>query len=107
MTDIDYAPRVAKGAALLDRAEGPGWVGFVTDFTLDMSSAHECILGQLYGTYRDGLETLGLNSDTDAPAEHGFAYSSHSPFGEYYWLGQAWCELIQTRRSEQAAEPAA
>jgi hypothetical protein len=59
--------RVARGAALLDRA-WPGWAAQVDPDRLTMADGDSDVLGQLYGHLNRGLAALG---DPDAVA-HGF-----------------------------------
>ena len=52
------ARRVRRGAELLDRVH-PGWREKIQIDTLDISSTRHCILGQLYGSYSEGLNAVG------------------------------------------------
>ena len=68
---IDRAA-VSVGAALLDRVE-PGWERRIDRKKLDVSDPYTCPLGQLFGHYIDGIQTLEdtIGDDVSA-AEHGF-----------------------------------
>ena len=48
---------VARGVALLD-AHRPGWREEIQRVRLDMAKGYHCILGQLYGDYAHGLDSL-------------------------------------------------
>ena len=52
-----YEKQVQRGVKLLD-FEIPNWRMGIDIETLDMDQLSECILGQLYGNYFDGLELL-------------------------------------------------
>ena len=96
--------RVAAGAARLD-AEWDGWEVEIDLDLLDMSTGHPmtkiapcgCILTQLYGDYASGKAELlitGLEAE-----ELGFeAMDVHRHDEEYNALGDAWTELIASRR---------
>jgi len=62
--------RVARGAARLDAA-APDWRTQVNPDTLDMISMINCVLGQLFGNYKNGLHWLGINTSTEA-TRYGF-----------------------------------
>jgi hypothetical protein len=48
-----------KIATLLDEKR-PNWYNEVDTKTLDMDSAQECLMGQLYGQYNLGMAAVGL-----------------------------------------------
>lgn len=52
--------RVASGAYMLDVHYGPDWRNKIDLDTLDLKHCETCILGQVFGTYEDGLEKLGI-----------------------------------------------
>jgi len=52
---------VERGAELLD-ARVPGWRERVNPDTLDLAQDCNCVIGQTFGDYDDGLELLGLDS---------------------------------------------
>ena len=87
--------RVRIGAKFLDGAQ-PDWAEKFTD-PINMSSTHYCVLAQLFGRYRGGLEQLVLG-DTQAHLL-GFRGCRHelrnsmSNFAHYYKaLSAAWEE---------------
>jgi hypothetical protein len=90
---INFAPIVANGIALLD-AKGPsGWRAKVNLDTLNMRSAYDCILGQVYGEYGDGLTEVfstayAVMSDRWS---HGFSARYHD---DYDALTAAWREAL-------------
>jgi len=53
---------VITGPSLLDD-KYPGWYKKIDLEKLDMYSAYNCILGQLYGTFRKGFRDLHLDDD--------------------------------------------
>jgi hypothetical protein len=53
--------RVQRGAQLLDE-KVPDWRSKIDVERLDISDFRDCILGQLFGSYRTGLREMGLAS---------------------------------------------
>lgn len=95
MNEIDYAARVAKGAALLDEKR-PGWEREISLRTLDISSGECCVTAQLSGVahYHAGMKQLGLtDGDGGTYITHGFnAESTDSP--EAYGLDDDVSEAV-------------
>ena len=56
-SSISLAERVARGARLLDEKR-PGWAREIATDRLAMESCDECILGQLFHDYADGIFML-------------------------------------------------
>lgn len=84
--------RIKRGLELLD-TEARGWENEIDLTILDMGDSDVCILGQLYGTYRDGLEALTLSL---SPEEAGFErVAGESTYTE---LTQTWTEIIRKKR---------
>lgn len=91
MTDTG-AERVARGAALLDRAE-PGWAPRIDVSRLNFNDAGSCVLGQLFRHYLHGKRALaraapelcGLGDDTVISQHHvrthGFLCLGEDPCG--------------------------
>lgn len=74
MSEIDYAARVAKGAALLDEKR-PGWERLIDLGTLDIESYRSCVTAQLSGErdFKVGRDQLGLTEGGDGTyISHGF-----------------------------------
>jgi len=102
---------VQRGANLLDR-EGPtGWYNMVDLGSLDMSSVRNCVLGQVYGTYTDGLAFVGLTTlttdHTKRGAYYGFERNKTDDMVEalsYFDLKMAWEGEILERRLADAGE---
>lgn len=93
---------VAKGAALLDQRR-PGWEHDINLGRLDISFGSTCILGQLYGTYENGLAKVFVGDSLAAePAfEHGFFGWTLTPI-----LTRAWRREILRRRTSALPEAA-
>lgn len=118
MTEIDYAARVAKGAALLDEKK-PGWERRIDLGTLDVQSGYSCVTAQLSGAdswYR-GMEQLGLTAgDSGTYVSHGFNAESHDAMEDeaeeydqddaYATLNSLWRELIESRLAASPEAPA-
>jgi hypothetical protein len=95
------ADRVSAGINLLDR-EVPDWDRRVNVDTLRLSSCERCVLGQLYGTWGDGLDELDLwDGDDEGAADSaalGFSlYEGEA--GRYGELTDAWVAAIRDRRA--------
>jgi hypothetical protein len=68
------AVRVKRGAAVLDERR-PEWAGAVALDRLAMDSCDRCVLGQLYGSYWEGVPALANalpRCFRFSSAEHGF-----------------------------------
>lgn len=58
---MDYDARVIKGAELLDKYfKGQDWRNAIDLERLAMDRYERCVLGQLFGSYIDGLSKLEL-----------------------------------------------
>ena len=94
--------RVAAGAALLD-AVRPGWAEVVEPADLAMESCADCVLGQLYGHYAKGLESLGLDPFVAVPSPFGFEITGSDVegggrvFAAYDRLAGFWRDEIAAR----------
>jgi hypothetical protein len=96
--------RVNRGAKLLD-AKHPGWHKEININELNMASCTQCILGQCFGRYGNGLDALQLEDFDDDGQEklddiaHGFDHVSHGGASEEDWaeLKNLWIRQIQFR----------
>jgi hypothetical protein len=94
------AERVAKGTALLDE-KLPGWWRAINLVRLELNDCQDCLLGQLFGDYDDGLPELGLSDR--AAAESGFAEPGFLlERTDYPSLGAEWVRVILARREAGA-----
>ena len=66
---------VSQGAGILDRIKS-GWETQIKPRRLNIASAPHCILGQLYGGYSNGLETLRRAGVLEPASSLGFAYGA-------------------------------
>jgi len=80
--------KAAKGAALLDERL-PGWRSMVAPESLQLRWCSTCVLGQLFGDYKRGIDALGL-SDREA-REHGFYTGRYTTWER---LTRAWRKLL-------------
>jgi hypothetical protein len=104
---------VKRGAALLDQVR-PGWWREIALDRLAMESCNDCILGQLYGGFDNGVRTLDLNGMTDdwfRDVTHGFevrplvAKSREDILRLYAVLANLWRAEIRARlAASEAAE---
>ncbi|OEJ24268.1 hypothetical protein AS594_06995 [Streptomyces agglomeratus] len=97
MTGIDYAARVAKGAALLDEKK-PGWERLLDLSILDIESGTCCVTAQLSGAddWRTGMNQVGLSLSTYT--DHGFRADDDYQ-DDYPTLNVLWRDLITERLS--------
>lgn len=97
--------RAAAGAAFLDEAR-PNWVESVNVHCLDMESASRCILGQMFGSYSEGIDALFGYWSTIERIDLGFTTEDD----DWIALTDAWTDEILFRevqrlvRSESATE---
>ena len=54
-----YETQIAAGMALLDEQD-PGWRESIDTATLTLRDGCDCVLGQRYGVFGDGLTALGI-----------------------------------------------
>ena len=79
---------VQRGELFLDE-HVPGWRERVDIRTLDLANGFQCVLGQVFGEYDDGLQLLGL---TQKDAERlGFFRWGRQTFDR---LTEAWRRVI-------------
>lgn len=122
LTDVDAAPNIARGVALLDEHApvGLAWPHYVNLNTLDLSHGPACVVGQLFGDYTEGIMRLmALISSSDAgfifSENHGFDVSTRS-FGDSYGhravtladyrdLTTAWRSHIELLRADRPLTP--
>jgi len=95
--------RAGRGAEWLDKHE-PGWHERVDLQLFDMRVCAWCIVGQVMGSYTQGLWDLGLTSE-DAP-DYGFDQAAGvDPIAiaaDYAALREAWTTLILARCAGRA-----
>lgn len=122
MTDIatlvsPLAPpreRVARGAAQLDETR-PGWFRDVDLETLAVDDTESCVLTQLYGSFSEGVNALGLRhlccarcesraEGTTSDADLGFDvfYGREDARESFTVLNEAWRDEIEHRRGNAA-----
>jgi hypothetical protein len=93
MMKMQLALAVKKGVYLLDE-QFPEWRQKIDLDSLELSSGHCCVLGQLYGYYSWGQRQLGL----DNPSMFGFEVPSENVEYQrslaYDALNELWAEHI-------------
>ena len=95
---LQFFDNVKKGAYLLDE-QFPGWRQQIQLQQLDLSCGISCVLGQLYGSYGEGIGHLNIRNTAE---NYGFTISSNEtpPISGSYWpywkaLDQLWTEFIE------------
>lgn len=91
---------VSRGSSLLDMKR-PGWYREINIAQLNIMRPTDCICGQLFGGYGEGVNELGVGSRA---GEYGFNALGPSAFEE---LNEAWREEIARRRLAQIPQPVA
>jgi hypothetical protein len=105
------AERVQRGANLLDERV-PGWATRVNLYTFDITSAKDCVLGQVYSTDAYDEALLEADSTNEKAVEYGFEMTvtvTGGPAGPGYpsfdaerdELNNLWREAIQARLPQQ------
>ena len=90
---VEIRRLVRNGAEFLDLAV-PSWAERIRLTKLNMMDVKRCILGQLFGSYREGTEELG-DGDWDWGFQHGFSPTTN--FEPVY--RERWTEEINERLS--------
>lgn len=92
------AQAVAKGVELLDRevdfsASLTNWRSKIDLDSLVMSDVNWCVLGQIYGSYDNGLRALGLSERMSR--EHGFITDDAFGSGDFVELTREWKNALR------------
>lgn len=93
----DAKTLVGRGVALLDERY-PGWEEKINLHTLEIMSCHECICGQLYGSFPAGAWKLGFGYH-DAYMYGFYRYPEGPKIVE---LNGAWRDVIVEKRAKKA-----
>lgn len=112
MLNLGWSPeaRIRRGAKLLDK-KVPGWDAKINTTRLNLSSATDCVLGQLFSVrgvtydfwsgYLRGLEELfGSSFAHGRSSWHGFVPG----FGESWFYEEKWKDEIAQRRTTRLIE---
>lgn len=102
---LELEQRVKSGVKMLDEVY-PYWDQAINLSLLDLSSITSCILGQLYGNFTLGVDTIRAHYPDmwDNAEEHGFdTYTYYTDQKEVEWkmLDHLWSEEIESRRTER------
>ena len=63
--------RIARGIALLDEKK-PGWCNTIDLARLDIDDGHQCVLGQVFGTYSAGVDLFWGEEWVEQVSRHAF-----------------------------------
>lgn len=85
---------VHESALKLDELK-PGWEERIDRERLNMASGRECILGQEYPTFSEGLEAMGVSKASEGGC--GLPSSTENPRLEWKNLQALWIEQIECR----------
>lgn len=99
---LTVGERVESGAKLLDDYASD-WYRFVDLGRLDIQSIQNCILGQIFGSFRNGTRDLGFEGDRAEEERLGFEmthdeYMSESVQAIAESIENAWCTQITLRK---------
>ena len=95
----EFYRAVQAGSQLLDKIE-PSWASKINLSSLNLPTQCDCILGQIYGSYGEGLKKVHLFSGGD----HGFSSkitnqeTIESNTKQYVILQEMWVHEILKRR---------
>lgn len=92
----DVIANIPDGYALIESRK-PGWVFDVDTTRLDMRNPSKCILGQLYGSYLDGRDDLGIPCGN---GEHYGLDCNYAVGNDWNLLTEAWVDFIKAKRAE-------
>jgi len=74
----DYSDRIKRGADWLDADYGPSWVEDIDLGYLALSSVSNCILGQLFNSFRN---VVSCDRSTDPDDSAGYELSRRDAWG--------------------------
>ena len=94
---MSVAFRVGVGATFLDHIV-PTWYLYVNTESLNLQSHTCCVLGQVFGSFRVGLISVGIPRQHPNILSHGFGGS----YSECDELDQAWKDEISKRVSSNS-----
>lgn len=101
--------RVQRGAAVLDGFR-PGWASTVNVDELEIASMDDCVLGQVFGDFGDGLHyvmaCVGSVSPHEVAFDYGFDARGESYLEDATELNELWKAVILERASPGLAAPA-
>lgn len=83
---MEGTTQVENGMALLDEAQ-PGWRELINLTTLDINTTHNCILGQVFGSYREGCRVLGIQAFS---VKDSFGFTSAGGTENWQHLTEEW-----------------
>jgi hypothetical protein len=93
----DLSAKVKRMTAILDEKR-PGWRDEIDVEKLDFNSIRNCVLGQLYGSYTQGLVDIGYPNATEAwQIDHAVELPHEGSWFriEYKPLTEAWKKELQ------------
>jgi len=105
--ELDLELAVNDGVDRLD-AFYPEWPNEIDIDKLDMANGARCIIGQLFGDYLDGINTLGLDFFSEDDISHGFNLppggDGTAPATEWRKLTDLWIAEIREIRASIRGE---
>lgn len=78
LTETRAKEAVKAGVGFLNRTQGARWPSRIDTNVLDMGSCINCVIGQLYGYYGQGMRELGLY-EVGFSSRYGFNW--HAGYG--------------------------
>lgn len=96
-----------RGAAFLDNTVRKDWRSKIDTDTLDISSSYNCILGQIFGSYHDGIDAIFNKMVLVTPVEiHaseylGFCGDSYFDY-TYEEINSAWIKVVEEKQGISA-----
>lgn len=89
-----FDDKVANGVRLLN-SDVTNWRSEINKHTFDIKSAKNCILGQLFGSFSQGLIDLEISNDTAVECGFDlFDLGRHRLKDSYDALQEAWLAVL-------------
>lgn len=95
--------KVARGARYLDRVK-PDWYGLVDVETLNLISAEDCVLGQVFGDYETGLSHLFGGNGPDLTDRIEYGFTNTAVFEDLPELNEVWALVVDARKMPVTVE---
>lgn len=103
MSQMIAATVARRGASFLDDTLGKEWTSKIDTEILDIASSNNCILGQIFGSYHDGIDAIFSQMTRITPIEShpseylGFCGDSYFDY-TYSELNDAWIKVVEEKQ---------
>lgn len=93
---MKFSDRVARGVARLDKYS-PDWRDRINRDRLNMAESRDCVLGQLFGSFTEGLRRLDISARCDVvnnAVSLGFDFFIDDNDMDHVALNDAWLAVL-------------